>query len=445
MVVESMSLRTAGVAGLCALFAGVGALAQPVMSPHVVHTGRGPTGYSVTFRYANPAAKTVRVRGDWFFERPGELAQLAASPDHPVIEGQGILPPDWKPGDVPLAHPNGTGGTWPSADMAKGKDGVWTWTTPLPSGVFGYSFIVDCERPQCPRIPDPANPPWRDRNGSGAAVQGSQVYVPGDPAFGAIDYAWQGPAKVKGKLTHETYASPEHKAPDGINFLVVYTPPGYDPKRVKPYPTLWLSHGGGDSEMGWSTQGAVANILDNLIASGEVQPMVVVMPNATGLPTASLYEAYDRDLIERMIPFVERKYHVSRSAMDRAYSGLSGGGMLTNTFMIKHPEVFQYYGMMSAGMPAENPQWTPAQATALKGKAIWVGGGWQDVIHEAGFKIPGVIEHAGPAREVSAFAKAGIPITTTFVHGGHEWYVWRLLLKDFLTRTAFLPVPYANW
>ena len=95
---------------------------------------------------------------------------------------------------------------------------------------------------------------------------------------------------------------------------------------------------------------------------------------------------------------------------------------------------------MSAGLP---PMWntlTPGQIAALKGKAIWVGGGWQDVIHAKGFTA-----HTGPAREVSVFAQAGIPVTTNFVNGGHEWYVWRILLKDFLTRTAFLPQPYAAW
>jgi S-formylglutathione hydrolase FrmB len=67
-------------------------------------------------------------------------------------------------------------------------------------------------------------------------------------------------------------------------------------------------------------------------------------------------------------------------------------------------------------------------------------GGWQDVIHAKGFTL-----HTGPAREVSTFAKAGIPVTTNFVNGGHEWHVWRILLKDFLTRVASLPQPYAAW
>ncbi len=434
---------------------GPAATAQPpARSPEVTHTARGPTGYAVTFRYADPAAKRVQIRGDWRFARPSQLSQIAGTPDHPIVEGQGLSPDQWRPGDFVLPKPNGTGGAWPLTDMVKGADGVWTYTTPLPSGIFSYSFSIDCADPPAPpapapapcrRIADPGNLPWNESGGAvaGSKVLSSQVFVPSDAAFNTVDYAWQGPARARGKLTLATYAAPGH--PAGQNRLVVYTPPGYDPARAKPYPTLYLSHGGGGNEMDWSTQGAAGDILDNLINSGQIEPLIMVMPNAGGFPTGNWYEAYDRDLIDRMIPLVEAKYHVSKSAVDRAFSGLSGGGMLTNTFMLKYPQVFQYYGMMSAGLPAQYATLTPEQVAGLKGKVIWMGGGWQDVIHEAGFALPNVISHTGPARQISTFAKAGIPVTTTFVHGGHQWYVWRLLLKDFLTKSAFLPAPYANW
>jgi enterochelin esterase-like enzyme len=453
--IDRSVLVAAFVAVLGALFSicsPAAAAERAVHSPEVTHTGKGPTGYTVTFRYANPTAKKVQIKGEWFFARPSELPQIAATPDHPVVESQGLRPEDWRPGDFPLQRPNSTGPNFPIADMTKGKDGVWTYTTPLPSGTFTYAFFVDCPAPtpgpqqpgqsQC-RISDPGNRPWNEKNGAvvGSVTSNSQVYVPSDPAFNTLDYSWQGPAKLKGTLTHETYASPGHVTPANENYLVVYTPPNYDAARARPYPTLYLSHGGGENEMGWSTQGVLGNIMDNLINSGQIQPVVVVMPNASGYATSTLNEAYDRDLIDHMIPYVAQHFHVSKSATDRAFSGLSLGGMLTNTFIIKHAEVFQYYGMMSAGLPAEFGTLSAEQIAALKGKSIWIGGGWQDVIHAAGFNTT----HTGPAREVSTFAKAGIPVTTIFVNGGHEWYVWRILLKDFLTRVAFLPQPYAAW
>ncbi len=418
-------------------------------SPEVTHTGTAPTGYTVTFRYVNPTAKKVQINGEWYFARPDGLTQIAPTPDHPIVEGQGLLPADWQPGDFPLAHPNSTGPNWPVMDMEKGADGVWTFTTPLPSGTFVYAFVVDCNNPdasRCETISDPANPPWNEANGvaNGPILPRSEVFVPSDPNFNTVDYGWQGPAKIKGELTHVTYPSPGHLTPKDENYLVVYTPPNYDAKRAKPYPTLYLCHGGGGNEMNWSMDGAAGNILDNLINTGRIQPLVVVMPNAQGFPDSTFNEAYDRDLIDHMIPYIEQHYHVSKSAMDRAFSGLSMGGMITNSFIIKHPEVFQYYGMMSAGLPPEYDTLTPEQIGALKGKSIWVGAGWEDTIFAVGFQR-GNIGHTGPAREVSTFVKAGVPVSTDFIYGGHEFYVWRILLKDFLTRVAFLPQPYAGW
>lgn len=441
----------ASVLGACALstFIAPAAAQQSPVSPEVLHTGTGPTGYTATFRYAAPEAKTVQLRGEWAFARPAELEQIAATPDHPIVESQGILPDAWQPGDFPLPRPNATGGNWPVLDLVKDADGVWSITLPLPSGTFSYAFLIDCGEdgaPGCNRTSDPGNPPWNEQGGqvTGSAVRSSQVFVPSDRSFNTVDFAWQGPATARGKLMHLSYSSPGHVTPADENYLVVYTPPGYDPERSKPYPTFYLSHGGGGNEMSWSTQGVAANIVDNLINTGQIQPLVVVMPNASGYPPSELFSAFNEDLVERIIPFVESNFNVSESARDRAFSGLSMGGMLTNTFMFRYPGEFQYFGMMSAGLPPEFSEPTAEQVAALKGKTVWVGSGWQDVIHAAGFSTTAT-SHTGPAREVSVLVEAGIPVATNYVHGGHQWYVWRILLKDFLTRVAFLPPPYATW
>jgi hypothetical protein len=94
---------------------------------------------------------------------------------------------------------------------------------------------------------------------------------------------------------------------------------------------------------------------------------------------------------------------------------------------------------MSAGFPPANATLTPAQAAALKGKSIFVGCGWQDVIFADGFGIGNVKFHTGPQKEVATLVAAGLPVVPDFVNGGHEWYVWRILLKDFVTRVAFWP------
>ncbi|GGS60547.1 alpha/beta hydrolase-fold protein [Streptomyces griseoviridis] len=407
--------------------------------PLVRHTGKGATGYEVTFRYYAPTAKRVQLKGEWYFERPSELAERLTGPDH-LVQTPGLLPRQWRPGDVPAAHPNSTSPLWPVVDMAKGRDGVWTYTTPLPGGVYTYGFFVDAQADSTTttgQLPDPGNPTWNVTDGvaDGRAVDRSQIYVPSDPEFNGADHSWQGPTRGKrGKLRHVTYASPGHVVPADTNYLVVYTPPGYDPQRSKPYPTLYLSHGGGEDEMGWSTQGDLADIMDNLINSGEVQPMVVVMPNATGYASSAADQQEHRtDLIDRVFPWVEEHYNVSSSAADRAYTGLSAGGMRTVFLLLHNTEQFGYYGIMSAGLPP-GTTFTEAQVTAMKQVSVYLGCGWQDPIN-AGFSTL----HRGPFRAVRDLTEAGVHVQTDFIDGGHSWHVWRILLKDFLTRVAFLP------
>ena len=113
--------------------------------PVVKHTGTAPTGYDVTFRFYAPHATRVQVKGEWYFENPGALPQLSSTPGHPV-QTPGLLPSQWQPGDVPMQSPNSTNPNFPVTDMTEiGHSGVWTYTTPLPAGVFIYGFFVDCQ------------------------------------------------------------------------------------------------------------------------------------------------------------------------------------------------------------------------------------------------------------------------------------------------------------
>ncbi|HZC71541.1 MAG TPA: hypothetical protein VE442_12680 [Jatrophihabitans sp.] len=95
---------------------------------------------------------------------------------------------------------------------------------------------------------------------------------------------------------------------------------------------------------------------------------------------------------------------------------------------------------MSAGLPPGTTL-TSDQITALKQATIFVGAGWQDPIFANGY----LNIHTGPAQEVRMLANAQIPVATDYINGGHEWYVWRILLKDFVTRVAFWPAPAATW
>jgi len=407
-------------------------------SPTVVRTRRPPTGYTVTFRYRDPSAKSVQLEGEWYFSSP---AWYVSSASHPTpATSQGLLPGKWKPGDFPLGWPD-TGLTtagWPVVDMKKDSaTGVWSDTIPLPSGDFDYGFLVNCPSAvgrdslvtQCPELSDPSNPPWNDRDGVtvGSVEPTSQVYVPSDPAFDTVNYSWQAPTSPRGALRDVSYpqssASPELP---GFNRLAIYTPPGYDFHRATRYPTVYLNGGFGSNEVDWSTRADAANILDNLIDRRAIKPMVVVMTEFNFSDClADDQTTYDQDLIGSVIPYVQAHYDVSRKTAQRAFAGLSCGGGLAGSLLLDHTSEFGYVGVMSP-FPAVGPL-SAAQARAIKRVGVLLGGGYQDPIH------------ANALEDVASFRRAGVNALIDFVNGGHDWHVWRILLRDFLTRVAFKP------
>jgi enterochelin esterase-like enzyme len=398
----------------------VTAKAKP-LAPQVKHTGIKPTGYTVTFRYDDPSATRVQIKGEWSFSDAAHTTTASS---------QGLLPEQWIKGDFPIGWPNSTAANWPVLDLKKNKAGIWSLTVPLPSGTFTYGFFVNCASSSgagCTETADPANPPWNNAGGvsTGSVEPDSEVYVPSDPKFGTTDFSWQAPvpAKQQGKLVDVSYPSPQSTAPVGTHPLTVYTPPGYDPARAQPYPTLYLSHGAGGQEVDWSTQGAAGSILDNLIASGQAQPMVVVMTDFNGLPNG--VTGYADDVIQNVIPYVQSHYNVSAQAADRAFAGLSAGGQRANTLLFNDTATFGYYSVMSnaGGFPATLTADQTAALHSLSG--IQIGGGLQDPLRTQ------------TTTEESLLTAAGVPFADDSINGGHEWYVWRILLHDFVSQQAF--------
>jgi enterochelin esterase-like enzyme len=246
------------------------------------------------------------------------------------------------------------------------------------------------------------------------------------------------PEPVHGALVDVTYVSPLSTTPAGIHPLAVYTPPNYDPYRAVPYPTLYLSHGGGGNEVDWSTQGAASNIIDNLIAAGKIQPMVVVMTNFNGIVTPAgavcIEDNYSLDVINSVIPYVEVHYNVSKNVHDRAFSGLSMGGRRANCILFNHTTAFGTYSIMSTapdGYPYDtnDPRWENPELKALLG--IQSASGIYDGIR--------VIDrgHLTTIEERRLLTEHIIPFVADDISGGHEWYVWRIFLRDFVTGMAF--------
>jgi enterochelin esterase-like enzyme len=418
--------RRAGLGALAALaFAGPAhAQAPTVVSPEVTHTGTAPTGYTVTFRIYDPTATRMRIRGEWFF---------SSAADTTTTTSAGRLPSQWRPGDFPIANPNnGAAPNWPVADMTKGADGVWTYTTPMPSGTYTYSYYRNCDAAApslsgCTGTSDPANPPFNTAGGvtAGAVEPTSQVYVPSDPAFGTEDLSQEAPNATHGTVTDLTYDDPESTNPVGKHDVAVYTPPGYDAHRAPAYPTLYISHGAGGVEADWFTQGVAGRIIDNLIAAGRMQPAVVVSTNFNGLPNGNA--GYQNDVLNRVIPFIEANFNVSHNPSDRAFGGLSAGGSRANQLIFNATTAFGYFATWSIGTGGAPAAGSPLYANPdLKTRlGLVVGGGRFDSIT------------VSKATLEQRLTDNGVPFVDDTIDGGHEWYVWRKLLRDYAAGVAF--------
>jgi enterochelin esterase family protein len=310
-------------------------------------------------------------------------------------------------------------------EMTEGKDGVWEYTAENVSPDFyGYYFTVDQTRTL-----DPNNVQIiRD----GVRVS-NLVIIPGDKSNLYLE------AKdKKGMLSKVWYPSPAFGA---VRRMYIYTPYGYGETNKK-YPVFYLQHGGGGDEDAWSTLGRACQILDNLIAQGKAVPMIVVMPNAnpnqlaspdvmSPIPGPSIFQQdrtsdafhsggpYVKDLIEDIIPYVEKHYSVIKSKDSRALAGLSMGGIYTLYVTARHPDLFGYIGVLSMGFtPDRDPikELTPVKNAGYK--LYWVGCGKEDMAYD------------NAERLLKGLNDMGMKYTYFDKVGGHNWDTWRVCLKE---------------
>ena len=211
--------------------------------------------------------------------------------------------------------------------------------------------------------------------------------------------------------------------------LYIYTPQGYDADADKKFPVLYLLHGGGEDERGWSTQGKTDLILDNLIAEGKANPMLIVMMdgNTGGGGIASFGErslrTFENELVRVVVPFVEKNYRAETTATARALAGLSMGGLQTLHAGIKNHNMFSYLGVFSSGWFANNPSLSDPQYAFMKDnvsaindhiKLFWISmGGKEDIAYE-NCKVM-----------MKRFDEMGIKYQYSEYPGGHTWPVWR--------------------
>jgi enterochelin esterase-like enzyme len=336
----------------------------------------------------------------------------------------------------------GGGAETPWMDMARQSDGSWTLTTPPIVEGFHYYFVkVDGFQAN-----DPGS---RTYFGYGKDTSGIEI-----PSTLASDSFYQVRDVPHGQVRERWYYS---RVTDETRRIFVYAPPGYDREQGTRYPVLYLQHGAGEDETGWTKQGRANFILDNLIASGRAKPMIVVMacgyakfPGARA-PDLSKFTpgsraalmaqmqvytaAFPDELIRVVVPLVDREYRTIPDREHRAMAGLSMGGYQTFEVALNHLDLFSYIGGFS-GAPffgdakfdsktAYHGVFADPGAFANRVHLLWLGLGTAEepMIH----------------RWVIAFQKELVQahINHIFYQSqgtAHEWLTWRRDLNEFAPR-----------
>jgi enterochelin esterase-like enzyme len=303
-------------------------------------------------------------------------------------------------------------------DMIKDADGFWTVTTDTVSeGFHYYSLLIDGVA-----LADPSSETFY---GMGRMAAGIEI-----PSKNGSFYALRDVRH--GEIRMKRYYSGVFNS---WRRVYVYTPAEYDVNLNEKYPVLYLLHGGGEDERGWSTQGKTDLILDNLIAGGQARPMLVVMVDGNvgsgGIANFGerTLQQFEGELIRVVIPFVEKNYRARTGADDRALAGLSMGGLQTLHSGIRNSNMFSYLGVFSSGWFANNPTLSDPQyafmkdnATAINNnvKLLWVAMGGKEDIAYNNCQVM-----------LSKFREMNIKYTYSEYPGGHTWPVWRNNLYKF--------------
>lgn len=308
-------------------------------------------------------------------------------------------------------------------DMQKGEGGSWTVTTsPQVPGYHYYSLVVDGVS-----VADPASQTFYGCSRWSSAIE---IKEAGMDDFEVRD--------VKhGEVRTVYYFS---KVDGAWRPLMVYTPAGYNESNES-YPVVYIQHGGGEDHRGWMEQGRTAQIMDNLIAAGKAKPMIVVSSNSNvqsrnggfgGGYSWQGMQTFRSELLENVIPFVEKTYRVKKDRKSRAMCGLSMGGGQSFYIGLRDPEVFANVGVFSTGMfggiqGASNfdlEKEVPGMLTDTKTfnqqfDVFFVSCGEQDPRIEYTRNI------------VKKMRDGGVEVKFNSYPGDHEWQVWRKSLHEF--------------
>ena len=309
--------------------------------------------------------------------------------------------------------------------MTKGERGVWSLTVkPDQPDIYPYAFVIDGTK-----IADPNNMFIFPNEGFKYSLADARGPEPDVQDLQKVPH---------GKVSYTWYTS------NAVGFdrpMCIYTPPGYDPAdKSRKYPVLYLIHGMTDTYETWFKVGKVNNILDNLIAQGKAEPMIVVMPYANPYPEMMLrgladrYDSMDtklttKEFTESVVPFIEANYNVLTDAQNRAIAGFSLGGRQTLACGLGNPDMFSY---VCAFAPAifgpeisanfENGTYAPAAVLNEKMNLVWLSCGTSDFLYQSSLQLE------------KNFKDRGIEHKTMYPGGGHTW----MNCRDYITAVAQL-------
>ena len=364
----------------------------PVVSPEI-HDDN-----TVTFRLKDPKAVKVQVTGDF-------LPTQKMKTPFGEFDAPGV------------------------ADLKEGKDGVWEFTTPEPLApeLYSYSFIVDGLKTMDPSnvymIRDVATVTNVFIIGGGRA----DLYKVNDVPHGTVARMW--------------YNSPTLGMERRIT---VYTPAGYETSG-KRYPVFYLLHGMGGDEEAWIALGRTSQILDNLIAQGKAEPMIVVMTNGNASQEAAPGETHfgltppNMNLPQTMegtfetafpdvVKFIDKTFRTKANKKNRAIAGLSMGGYHSLHISKQYPDMFNYVGLFSAAIMPDAKVKSPiyedfdkklATQFAKKPALYWIGIGKTDFLYKANEDFRKMLDEKGYK---STYYETG---------EGHIWKNWRIYLTEF--------------
>ena len=153
--------------------------------------------------------------------------------------------------------------------------------------------------------------------------------------------------------------SPLLGGPVDIN---VYLPAGFDAASDAKYPVVYLLHGLYGTYKDWATTGHMKDVVDELIASGEIVPMVIIMPNAGDPDIHNNWNGYfnmpghpyEDFFFQELIPTLESRYKIKADKQHRAVMGLSMGGGGSAVYAQRHPDMFSSCYAMSGWL--DNPE-----------------------------------------------------------------------------------------